>query len=85
MTVLMIVFLNVLLAPWGLAGSLRPVAVLIAVALVTLKMLAFILVLIVVESSLAKLRLFRISEFLGASFVICVVAMIAQLFLGGSE
>ena len=31
-------------------------------------------------SSLAKLRLFRISEFLGAAFVTGVVAMIARLF-----
>jgi formate hydrogenlyase subunit 4 len=32
-----------------------------------------------IESSLAKLRLFRIPEFLGAAFVTSVVAMITQL------
>ncbi len=31
------------------------------------------------RSVLAKLRLFRITEFLGAAFVICVVAMITRL------
>jgi formate hydrogenlyase subunit 4 len=41
---------------------------------------AFVLVLAAIESSLAKLRLFRITEFLGAAFVTAVVAMITQLF-----
>jgi formate hydrogenlyase subunit 4 len=38
-----------------------------------------VLVLVYIESSLAKLRLFRITEFLGAAFVISVLAMITQL------
>lgn len=84
MTVLLIVFLNVLLAPWGLAGSLDFGALLLAIPLVSLKIFGFLLALIIVESSLAKLRLFRISEFLGASFIICVAAMIFQLFIGGA-
>ena len=33
-----------------------------------------------IETSLAKLRLFRISEFLGAAFIISVAAMIASIF-----
>jgi formate hydrogenlyase subunit 4 len=37
------------------------------------------LVLVVIESSLSKLRLFRVSEFLGAAFVTSVVAMITGL------
>jgi formate hydrogenlyase subunit 4 len=82
-TVLLIVFLNVLLIPWGLAPSFAPAQVLVAVLLVSVKILGFIAVLVVIESSLAKLRLFRISEFLAASFIIAVAAMISQLFTGG--
>ncbi len=78
--VLMIVFLNVLLTPWGLAATTRISAVLLAIPLVLLKMLIFILFLVAVESSLAKLRLFRISEFMSAAFVIAVVAMITSAF-----
>ncbi len=97
MLVLMCIFLNVLVTPWGLAGNqtlgglhllppvagpdLRVAAVLLAVPLVALKVFCFLLVLVVIESSLAKLRLFRISEFLGAAFVTSVAAMIAQVFL----
>jgi len=77
--VLMCIFLNVLVAPWGLAASMRPAEVLLAIPLVALKVLAFIVVLVVIESSLAKLRLFRITEFLGAAFAIAVIAMLARL------
>jgi hypothetical protein len=40
-----------------------------------------LLVLVYIESSLSKLRLFRITEFLGAAFITSVAAMIAQVFL----
>lgn len=78
--VLLCIFLNVLVAPWGLASTTAVSAVLLAVPLVLLKILVFVLVLVAVECSLAKLRLFRISEFLGAAFVISVAAMITWVF-----
>jgi formate hydrogenlyase subunit 4 len=77
--VLIIVFLNVLVTPWGLAKGMGVGDVLLAIPLVLLKVFGFILVLVYIESSLAKLRLFRITEFLGAAFVISVVAMITRL------
>ncbi len=48
--------------------------------LILIKVFLFVIVLVVIESSLAKLRLFRISEFLGAAFIISVAAMIASIF-----
>jgi formate hydrogenlyase subunit 4 len=77
--VLICIFLNVLVTPWGLAKGMGLGEVLLAVPLVLLKVFGFVLVLVYIESSLAKLRLFRITEFLGAAFVICVVAMITRL------
>jgi formate hydrogenlyase subunit 4 len=79
--VLLCIFLNVLVTPWGLAARPALGAVLLAIPLVLLKILGFLLVLVVIESSLAKLRLFRIAEFLGAAFITSVAAMIAQVFL----
>jgi len=76
--VLMIIFSNVLFSPWGLASTLGWGAVLLAIPLVLIKVFIFILFLVVIESSLAKLRLFRISEFLSAAFVIAVIAMLAK-------
>jgi len=83
--VLMIIFLNVLLTPWGLASTLSWGAVLLAIPLVLVKILLFIVFLVFIESSLAKLRLFRISEFMSAAFVIAVIAMLTSAFtqLGG--
>ncbi len=77
--VLTCIFLNVLVTPWGLAGTLAPGAVALAVPLVLAKVLGFVVVLVVIESSLAKLRLYRITEFLGAAFVTSVVAMVSRL------
>ena len=83
--VLMIVFLNVLLTPWGLASTLSWGAVLLAIPLILVKILLFIVFLVFIESSLAKLRLFRISEFMSAAFVIAVIAILTSAFtqLGG--
>lgn len=73
--VLLCIFLNVLVTPWGLASTTAVGDVLLAVPLVLLKILLFLIVLVIIESSLAKLRLFRISEFLSAAFVTSVVAL----------
>jgi len=77
--VLICIFVNVLVTPWGLAKGTSSLDVLLAAPLVLLKILGFVLVLVYIESSLAKLRLFRITEFLGAALVISIVAMITNL------
>jgi len=77
--VLMCILLNVLVTPWGLASGRSVAEVMLAAPLVLFKIGMFLLVLVVIESSLAKLRLFRVSEFLGAAFVASVVAMISGL------
>jgi formate hydrogenlyase subunit 4 len=78
--VLACIFLNVLLAPWGLAQARDIGHVLAAVPLILIKILLFAILLVSIESSLAKLRLFRISEFLGAAFIASVTAMIVSIF-----
>jgi formate hydrogenlyase subunit 4 len=78
--VLTCIFLNVLLSPTGLARDVQPLHVLAAIPLILVKVFIFAIVLVGIETSLAKLRLFRISEFLGAAFVISVAAMIASIF-----
>ena len=77
--VLAIVFLNVVVTPWGLAHTTRLADVLRSIPLVLFKMLIFVVVLAAIESSLAKLRLFRISEYLATAFVICLFAMSVRL------
>ena len=78
--VLSIVLLNVLLTPWGLAAHLSGVDLLAAILRISLKLAGFVVLVAVVETSFAKLRLFRIPDFLGVAFVTAVVAMIVQPF-----
>jgi formate hydrogenlyase subunit 4 len=77
--VLLCIFLNVLVSPWGLADQQALGQVLLAVPLVLLKVFGLIMILVIIESSLAKLRLFRISEFLGSAFVTSIAAMLMRL------
>jgi formate hydrogenlyase subunit 4 len=80
--ILTCIFLNVLVAPWGLAHAQPAIGLLIAVPLILFKILLFAITLVAIETSLAKLRLFRISEFLGAAFITSVAAMITSIFPG---
>jgi formate hydrogenlyase subunit 4 len=80
--VLLCIYLNVVVTPWGLAQGESLGELFLAIPLVLLKVFVFIMVLVVIESSLAKLRLFRITEFLGAAFITSVAAMITRLLEG---
>jgi Formate hydrogenlyase subunit 4 len=77
--VLAMIFVNVLVTPWGLAQGTQWTAILAAIGLVLIKLLAFVIVLAFIETTLAKLRLFRISEFLSVAFVICLFAVSVRL------
>lgn len=76
---LLIVFINVVITPWGLAATTHWGDVFLAIPMVLAKIFIFLVVLAVIETSIAKLRLFRISEFLAAAFVICLFAMSVRL------
>lgn len=80
MLVLSLVLLNVLVTPWGLATTPTLGAVALGMLGVALKLLGFIVVLAAIETSLAKLRLFRIENFLGLAFVVAVLAMLVEPF-----
>ena len=77
--VLLTILLNVLTAPWGLApeGGTTAFAVAIAVVTLLLKMFVVLLIIVGIESSLAKWRFFRIPEFLGAAFILSALAVLA--------
>ncbi len=77
--VLLCILLNVLIAPWGLASGHGFLDVLSAIPLIFIKMLAAVVVIVIVETALAKLRLFRITGFLGLAFVIAVTALLTRM------
>lgn len=73
------IFMNVFVLPWGLGGSTHDLlgAVLaIPVLLGKLGLCGFFV--IVIDCSFAKLRFFRIAEFIGAAFLIALVGIITS-------
>ncbi|MGH2896750.1 MAG: hypothetical protein ACRDPM_26270, partial [Solirubrobacteraceae bacterium] len=74
------IFMNVLVVPWGMASSGNLGAVLIAIGLLFCKALAAGAAVVVIESSFAKLRLYKIPEFTVASFMLSVLAVVIFLF-----
>lgn len=70
-----------LFLPWGVATTLTPVALgVAAVALIT-KLAALGLVVALLETRLAKLRLFRVPELLAVSFVLALLAVTSSFLL----
>jgi formate hydrogenlyase subunit 4 len=76
--VLLTILLNVLTAPWGLAPeqTTTPLSLLVALGTLLLKMGVICCIVVVIESSLAKWRFFRIPEFLGAALILASLALI---------
>jgi formate hydrogenlyase subunit 4 len=80
--VLYTIFLNVFVAPWGLASTARAGAVGLAIAAFLGKAAGLGCVIAVLDDTFAKLRLFKITEFVAAAFALAVLG-IFTLYLGG--
>ncbi len=76
------VFLNVFLLPWGmfaaptLLGAVENIGVLLA------KLLLLVAVVVLIEATLAKVRLFKIRDFLALSFSLAILSIFAFVVLG---
>jgi formate hydrogenlyase subunit 4 len=80
--ILFTIFLNVFVAPWGLASSRAPVWVLVAVLALLAKACLLGCVIAVIDDSFAKLRLFKITEYVAAAFLLATMGVFT-LYLGG--
>ena len=85
--VLLVILLNVLTAPWGLAseGATTILSVLGAVVTLLLKMFVVCGIVIVIESCVAKWRFFRIPEYLGAAFILAGLAVVSFYLTQGGR
>jgi formate hydrogenlyase subunit 4 len=70
-----------LFVPWGLALTLTPVTLAIAVVTLVFKLALLGVVVAVVETRVAKLRLFRVPELLAMSFVLALLAVTSSFLL----
>lgn len=62
--------------PWGLATSVTIPSLLLASSLVVLKSLGLMVGIAILESSIAKLRLFRLPDLLFTGFIFCAISLI---------
>ena len=67
--------------PWGVAPALDPLPVAIGFATLALKVCALAAAVAVLETYVAKLRLFRVPELLSGSFTLALVAVISFFFV----
>jgi formate hydrogenlyase subunit 4 len=78
--ILYAILINVFVAPWGLAATAQAPAV--AIAALLGKAIILGTVVAVIDNSFAKLRLFKITEFAAAAFLLAVLGVFT-LYLGG--
>ncbi len=80
--VLFTILLNVFIAPWGMTSTTRLDQVAFAIVALLLKACLLGCVIAVIDDSFAKLRLFKITEFVAAAFLLAILAVFT-LYLGG--
>jgi formate hydrogenlyase subunit 4 len=73
------IFVNVLLLPIGLSSSGTLTSVFLAAITLFLKMLAVGVVVAAIETSFAKLRLYKITEFIATGLLVAVLAVFAYV------
>jgi len=82
----LVVFLSVIanvFAPWGIATSVTLASVAIGMIVYVVKVSALALLIGMIESMFAKLRLFRVPELLGAAFILSLLALVFFYTLRG--
>src|SRR3954466_416911 len=71
-----------LFIPWGIAEAGNPAALLLAIPVLILKLAVGGVLLAVLETVSAKMRIFRVPEFLCTAFLLAVIAMLVHILLG---
>ncbi len=71
-----------LFIPWGVASASDHLALLFALPVLTLKLAAGGFAMALIETVSAKMRIFRVPEFLATAFLLGVLALLVHLLLG---
>ena len=70
-----------LFLPWGVALDFSPRAIAVAVAAITGKTMLLGIVLAAAETGIAKMRLFRVPQFLGLAFILSLIGILSYIIL----
>jgi formate hydrogenlyase subunit 4 len=76
------IFMNVFVLPWGLGNGADIGSVLLAIPALAGKLALCGLAIVIIDTSFAKLRFFRIAEFLGASFLLALLGVATSYVIG---
>ncbi len=76
------IFVNVFLIPWGLGNATSLAGGLLGILALLGKLAICGAAIVVIDSSFAKLRFFRIAEFLGASFLLALIGITTSYVIG---
>jgi formate hydrogenlyase subunit 4 len=68
--------------PWGIAATSDPLALLTALPILVLKLAMGGVALGLIEAASAKMRIFRVPEFLMTAFLLAVIGMLVHFLLG---
>lgn len=79
--VLASIFMNVFVLPWGLGNATSIAGGLLGAVALLGKLALCGLAIVVIDSSFAKLRFYRIAEFLGASFLLALIGIATSYVL----
>ena len=67
--------------PWGIATSFTAQALLIGAVTIVAKLMLLIFILVISETTLAKMRLFRIPQYLSFAFLLCLLGALSHVIL----
>jgi len=70
--------------PWGVAEANAPLALLLALPVLVFKLAIGGMLLAMIETASAKMRIFRVPEFLGTAFLLAVIGLLVNVLLGGT-
>jgi len=68
--------------PWGVAAAQAPLALLLALPMLIVKLTIGGALLAVLETLSAKMRIFRVPEFLATAFLLAVIGMLVTILVG---
>ncbi|MGE5385720.1 MAG: respiratory chain complex I subunit 1 family protein [Betaproteobacteria bacterium] len=68
--------------PWGVAEADAPGAILLALPALIMKLAVGGMFLALIETASAKMRIFRVPEFLATAFLLAVIALLVHVLLG---
>jgi len=69
--------------PWGVAEANAPLALLLALPVLVFKLALGGMLMAMIETASAKMRIFRVPEFLGTAFLMAVIGLLVNVLLGG--